>query len=122
MRVRVDGLARSPSRSVFIRSEIQVRFRREEIEKEGFDCVPVFCWFKRKCESVFLECMVDLDRGYDSRRVRRVPRRMRLVLKRAFGSGLMWWVELTVPGRLHIFRGLVASRWANASRPSGRGR
>lgn len=84
--------------------------------------MPVFCWFKRKCESVFLECMVDLDRGYDSRRVRRVPRRMRLVLKRAFGSGLMWWVELTVPGRLHIFRGLVASRWANASRPSGRGR
>lgn len=48
---------------LFIRSRIPVRFRRKEMGKEGFDYVLVFCRFKRKYESAFLECMADLDRA-----------------------------------------------------------
>lgn len=48
---------------LFIRSRIPVQFRRKDMGRGSFDYVLVFCRFKKKYESVFLECMADLDKA-----------------------------------------------------------
>ena len=48
--------------ALFIRSEIPIKFRRNEMSKDEGEFVIVFCRFKKQYEEGFLECMADLER------------------------------------------------------------
>ncbi len=47
---------------IFIRNQIPVRFRRKELSSGDSAYVIIFCRFKKKYRSQFLESMADLER------------------------------------------------------------
>ena len=49
--------------ALFIRAEVPVKFRRNEMGNDDVEFVIVFCHFKKIHEERFLECMADLERA-----------------------------------------------------------